>query len=346
MDPLTIAEDVALREYSTMRLGGTAAYAMAVSDRISLMRALDWARERGLPILMIGSGSNIVWKDEGFPGLLLVNRFSRREVFEEDTGDLYLTVGAGDNWDDTVAYSVSQGLTGIECLSFIPGTCGATPIQNVGAYGQEIADVLVTVEAFDMQSGEFVTLRASDCGFGYRTSRFKTTDRGRFFITAITMHLRRAEPKQPFYRALQKYLDDHAITTYTPQVLRDAVITIRSSKLPDPREVANNGSFFANPIVEEGDFVQIAAGYEDPPHWPTDDGRIKLSAAWLIETAGFKDHHDPATGMGTWPSQPLVLVNEHAKSTADLMKYRQAIVDKVKEKFGVTLQQEPELLPA
>lgn len=344
-DTLTIAENVSLRDYSTMRLGGTAAFATAISNRFELTEALAWAKQRDLPVLMIGGGSNIVWKDAGFAGLLLVNHFLRREVFEEDADNVYLTAGAGENWDDIVAHATSLGLSGIECLSFIPGTCGATPIQNVGAYGQEIAQTLVTIEAYDTQDEAYVTLRASDCGFGYRTSRFKTDDRGRFLITSVTLHLSRTVATPPFYKTLQKHFEDNGITSYTPQVIRDAVIAIRSGKLPDPRLVANNGSFFANPIIEEGSFVQVAADYEDPPHWPTSDGRIKLSAAWLIEQAGFKNYHDQATGMATWPSQSLVLVNEHASSTSDLLAFRQKIVDKVQQKFGVKLEQEPELLP-
>lgn len=341
-----IARDVPLSDYSTMRLGGRADYAVGVSSRLELTAALDWAKSQSLPALIIGSGSNIVWRDEGFKGLLIVNHIKRREIFEEDETNVYLTVGAGENWDEIVAYSTSLGLTGIECLSYIPGTCGATPVQNVGAYGQEIADTLVTVEAYDSQTGTFLNIRNADCGFGYRTSRFKTVDRGRFYITAITLHLTRDNPQPPFYKALQAYLDSHAVTQFTPQVVRDAVIGIRTAKLPDPRTVANNGSFFANPIIEEADFVQLSADYPDIPHWATDDGRVKLSAAWLIEQAGYKDRHDQTTGMATWPKQPLVLVNEHARTTADLINFRQALLDAVKKKFDVTLEQEPELLPA
>jgi UDP-N-acetylmuramate dehydrogenase len=346
MDKPVITQNIALKDYSTMRLGGTGAYATAVSNRPELTTAIGWAKQQGLPIIMIGSGSNIVWRDEGFPGLLIINRIMRRDVFEEDDHNVYLTVGAGENWDAIVAYSVELGLTGIEALSLIPGTCGATPVQNVGAYGQEIAQTLVTVEAYDMQTGDYLNLRSSDCGFGYRTSRFKTTDHGRYFITALTLHLTKGNPEPPFYGALQHYLAEHGITTFTPQVIRDAVIDIRSHKLPDPRTVANNGSFFANPIIDAGDLTQLQADHSDIPHWDTDDGRVKIPAAWLIEQCGFKDYHDAETGMATWPTQPLVLVNEKATSTADLLKFQTMITDAVREKFGLTLVQEPELLPA
>lgn len=328
-----------------MRLGGSAAYAVGVRSRLEVATACAWASSHNLPCLMVGSGSNIVWKDEGFDGLLLVNQIKRFEMLQEDDTNVYVNVGAGESWDDTVARCVDAGLTGIEALSYIPGTVGATPIQNVGAYGQEIANSLVSVEAYDTRTSSFLNIPVGECGLGYRTSRFKTVDRGRFFITGLTLHLMKGNPEPPFYASLQKFLDDNQITHYTPQIIRNAVIAIRTGRLPDPRKVANNGSFFANPIIEEALFVQLVANYEDIPHWPAGAGRVKLSAAWLLNEAGFQDFHDPETGMATWPKQSLVMVNEHATSTADLLKFKQKMVDAVKAKFDVTLEQEPELLP-
>lgn len=342
---LDIRTNVPLSEHSTMRLGGTAAYAVDITSRIQLERALTWAEERNLPTLMIGDGSNIIWRDEGFPGLLLVNKIKRFEEDQPDDTNYYITVGAGENWDEVVARTVAKGATGLEYLSLIPGTAGATPVQNVGAYGQEIANVLLSVEAYDRQTKTFIIIPPMECGFGYRTSRFKTTDRGRFFITAITLHLQIGNPQAPFYQALERYFTDNAITEYTPQVVRDAVIAIRQSKLPDPKIVANNGSFFANALIDEGTFAQLQADYPDVPHWPTADERIKIPTAWLLEQAGFKDFHDPATGMSTWPAQPLVLVNENATRTAQLIQFKQQIIDTVQQKFGITLEQEPEILP-
>jgi UDP-N-acetylmuramate dehydrogenase len=342
---MNILQNVPLSQHSTMRLGGTAAYAVDITSRMELREALAWAQERNLPVMMIGGGSNIIWKDEGFPGLLMINKIMRFEEQQEDAENYYVTVGSGEDWDKVVERTVQKGATGLEFLSLIPGTAGATPVQNVGAYGQEIANVLVSVEAYDSQTNSFVSIPSFECGFGYRTSRFKTTDRGRFFITALTFHLQIKNPQPPFYQALERYFGDHPASEYTPQVVRDAVIAIRSSKLPDPAQVANNGSFFANPIVDEGILVQIQANYPDVPHWPAADDKIKIPAAWLLETAGFKDVHDAETGMGTWPAQPLVLVNEHATSTAQLLQFRQKIIDTVRQKFDITLEQEPEILP-
>lgn len=329
-----------------MGLGGAAAYLLEIRNRMVVAEAFSWARSRSLPVLMIGGGSNIVWRDEGFPGLVLVNKIEGFETYDEDEANTYLTIGAGENWDKVVERSVQAGLTGIEALSLIPGTAGATPVQNVGAYGQEISETLVSIEAFDTQTGKMVTIPAADCGFGYRTSRFKSAEHGRFFITSLTLHLTKGNPLPPFYASVQAYFDKNNITGYSPKTLREAVVAIRSAKLPDPALVHNTGSFFANPVIEESLLRQMQEAYTSVPYWDTDHaGKVKISAAWLIDQAGLKDFHDQQTGMATWPTQPLVLVNEHARNTSDLLAFKQKIIDTVKEKFGVTLLQEPELLP-
>jgi UDP-N-acetylmuramate dehydrogenase len=339
-------QNVSLASYSTMGLGGVAAYVLEVTNRSAIAQAVAWAKQRQLPVLMVGGGSNIVWRDEGFPGLVLVNKIAGYEVQQEDETNFYLTIGGGENWDSVVARSVEAGLTGIEALSLIPGSAGATPVQNVGAYGQDISETLVSIEAYDTETDTFVTIPATDCAFGYRTSRFKTTDRHRFLITGLTLHLTRGNPMPPFYAAVQRYFDEHGVKSYTPTTLRDAVLAIRTAKLPDPAVVHNTGSFFANPIIDENILFQLRDSYPTIPSWDTDTpGKMKVPAAWLLDHAGLKDIHDQPTGMATWPSQPLVLVNEHAKSTADLLAFKQRIIDTVQQKFGITLEQEPELLP-
>lgn len=342
---MNIMQNVPLKDHSTMRLGGTAAYAVEVHDRHEVAEAVAWAEQRNVPVLMIGDGSNIIWRDEGFSGLLIINKINRFEEQQEDAENYYVTIGAGENWDSVVARVAAKGMTGIEGLSLIPGTAGATPVQNVGAYGQDISQTLVSLEAYDMQSKQVVNIPGMDCGFGYRTSRFKGTDRGRFLITAITLHLLHGNPQPPFYGALQSYFDEHSIKNITPQVMRDAVIAVRSSKLPDPSQVATNGSFFANPIVDEGVLAQIQADYGSVPHWPTEDGRIKIPAGWLMEQAGFKGVHDAETGMAVWPKHAQVLVNEHATTTKQLLTFKQRVIDAITQKFSITLEQEPELLP-
>lgn len=342
---MNISEMAGLAGYSTMALGGTAAYLTEVSSRQEVAEAWEWARQRGLPIIMIGGGSNIIWKDEGFDGLVIINKILGYEIYEENAANYYLTVGAGEPWDSVVERSVAAGLSGIEALSLIPGSAGGTPIQNVGAYGQEIADVLTTLEAYDTLNGEFTNIAAADCGFKYRDSRFKSADRGRYLITNLTLHLTKTDPQPPFYPSVQAYFDQKGVVEPRPSDLREAVIAIRSAKLPDPAIIRNAGSFFGNPIIAQEQFEVLKQRFSDLPHWPLSDGMIKLSAAWLIEQSGFKDYHDPETGMSTWPRQPLVLVNEKAASTADLLAFKQKIVNAVQQKFGIILIQEPEILP-
>jgi UDP-N-acetylmuramate dehydrogenase len=343
---MNIQKNVPLGDYSTMGLGGTASFLVEVRARMDVLEALSWAQTNHLSVIMIGDGSNIVWQDSGYPGLVIVNCIERFESFEEDEANTYVTIGSGEKWDSVVERCVAAGLSGIEALSLIPGTAGAVPIQNVGAYGQDISQTLVSIEAFDTQAKDFIILATADCNFGYRTSRFKTTDRGRFFITALTLHLTKSPPLPPFYPAVAGYLREHAIINPTSGQLREAVIAIRSAKLPDPKHIKNCGSFFANPIVSAGQVVQIQTDFDVViPKWPAEDNMVKLSAAWLIEQAGFKDFHDPETGMATWPTQPLVFINEHATSTSSLLTFKQKIIDAVQTKFAITLVQEPELLP-
>lgn len=342
---MDIIENVSLADYSTMGLGGTASYLTEVTDKAEIVEALNWAKEKRLPVIMIGGGSNTIWGDNGFNGLVMVNKLLRYEVFQEDGINFSLAIGAGEPWDNVVERSVIAGLTGIEALSLIPGSAGATPIQNVGAYGQEIADTLTALEAYDTLTGDFVTIESKDCGFSYRNSRFKSADRGRFFITTIGLRLTKSNPIPPFYPAVQSYFEQNGITEHTPATLRQAVIAIRTAKLPDPTLIHNTGSFFGNPIITKELFDALSMHFSPFPNWSMPDGTVKLSAAWLIEQTGFKDFHDPETGMATWPQQPLVLINEKARTTADLLAFKQKIVSAVQEKFGVTLIQEPEMLP-
>lgn len=342
---MDIRNNVSLKDHSTMRLGGTAAHLVTVSNLDDIQEAVAWAEERNLPVMMIGDGSNIVWRDEGFPGLILVCNIKGFEVQEVD-GATLVTIGAGENWDSVVGRVVELGLSGIEGLSLIPGTAGATPIQNVGAYGQEISQTLVSLEAYDTQTKQLVTIPNEECAFSYRKSRFNAEDRGRFLIISITLRLKHENPQPPYYRTVDLYFQENNIQgECTPQVMRDAVIAIRRSKLPDPAEVANNGSFFGNPVVDNATYERLHAEYDDLPYRDMGDGTYKLSAAWMIEKVGLKGFHDNETGMATWPKQPLVFVNEKADSTEQLIQFRQKVAGAVQDQFGVTLKQEPELLP-
>ncbi|HET9850187.1 MAG TPA: UDP-N-acetylmuramate dehydrogenase [Candidatus Saccharimonadales bacterium] len=342
---MNILENVSLAEHSTMRLGGPARYFATANSEEELVELTSWAQQNSVKFLVVGGGSNIIWRDEGYDGLVIVIKIKGRQVLAEDEQSVTVRLGAGEVWDEAVAWSVDQNLSGIEFLSAIPGSAGAGPVQNIGAYGAEIADSLVEVAVYDKEAKAFGSIAAANCGFGYRTSRFKTTDKGRFFITSLVLRLKKENPKPPFYESLQNYLTSQTITEYTPKTIRQAVIAIRAIKLPDPSVVNNNGSFFTNPIIDQPAFDSLKQKFPDIKGWPAGEDRIKVSAGWLVEQAGFKGYHDGETGMATWDQSALVMINERAKSTADLLKFKQKIVDKVQEMFGITLEQEPELLP-
>lgn len=341
-----LKERVPLKDHSTMRLGGDARYLCEIHDGHDIPAFIDWADEHGLPVIMIGSGSNIVWRDDGFPGVVMVNRISGFDV--RDRGEhRRVTVGAGENWDGVVERSVAGGLSGIEQLSLIPGTAGATPIQNVGAYGREIADVLVCVRAYDRVARTMVVLPRSDCGLSYRSSRFKGSDKGRFFITSITLSLEERRPDPPFYAALDSQLRRMRIPVadVTAEIVRDAVIAIRREKLPDPAEHPNCGSFFHNPIVPMTLLEAIRETHPGVRYWRVGDDEAKVSAGWLLEQLGLRGYHDPDTGIHVWDDQALVFVNERATRTAQLLAFRDAVRRSVEDEFGIDLVQEPEVLP-
>ena len=342
---MNIFQKVSLKDYSTMRLGGIAQYLVDVNSKDELLEAVKWAKLEKLSMLIIGEGTNIIWKDSGFDGLIIVNKIMGFEAFTEDQNNLLVTVGAGENWDFLVKRIVDMGYSGIESLSLIPGTVGSAPIQNIGAYGNEISNSLVSIEALDITTNEFVNISNEECSFEYRSSKFKSSFKGRYFIVAVTLKVDKNKPEAPFYAAIQKHIDENKITKITPRVLREIVTNIRQSKLPDPKIVPNCGSFFTNPIIDKELFKNIQKDSPDLVYWEVADGKYKLAAGWLIERVGYKGINDPETGMSTWPTQALIFVNSSATSTNDLLKFKDKIVKEVKLKFNVSLNQEPELLP-
>ncbi len=341
---MELSQDISLKDYSTMHLGGNADYFIIASSAEHLIEIVNWAQQNHIQTLMVGEGSNILWRDEGFRGLVIQNKIKGLQI--EDQADYaILKSGSGEIWDDVVEKSTELNLSGIECLSLIPGTSGATPVQNVGAYGQDIGSVLYELDAYDLKNKKVVTLSPEDCQFGYRQSIFKT-EPNRFYIMSISLKLSKQQLHPPFYKTLSDYLETEAVNDYSPQSLRDAVIAIRTKKLPNPKDYYNLGSFFGNPIINNDQVNKIRNNTKiNPPVWKIDNQKSKISAAWLIEQAGFKNYHDQNTGMATWKNQPLVLVNELARSTQDVLTFKEQICQKVFDMFEVQLQMEPQLLP-
>lgn len=338
---MQVQTNAQLKDYSTMRLGDTAEALVTIATKAELAEAINWCETNNKPHLVLGGGSNIIFSD-GYPGLVIINRIPGFEVIDDDETNTIIRVGAGEPWDSVVERTVDMNLSDIEKLSAIPGTTGATPVQNVGAYGSEIADTLVELEAYDTNTHQFVTLSKADCNFSYRNSIFKSPIDRHYIITNITLKLSKTNPQPPFYASLQSYLDKNNITEYTPHTIRQAVLAIRAQKLPDPQVIANTGSFFKNPIVDKDALGHIKQSHPDVPFYDMPSGQVKLLAGWLIDQAGLKGYS--SHGMKIYDQNALVFVNESAQSYADLAAFKQEVVDKVQQAFGVTLEQEPELI--
>lgn len=336
---MDIHTDIPLKNYITMKVGGNARFMTDIHTVDDIPSLITRAKEQNLPIFILGGGSNTLVRDEGFGGLVLRNRIMGFAVVAETPSDATIKIGAGEIWDDVVKRAVDMGLSGIECLSAIPGTAGAAPVQNIGAYGQEVAETLVSLEAYDMKTQTFATLTNEECHFAYRSSIFREQDTGRYVITSITLRLYKSAPQPPFYKAVQDYLDANAVTLYTVESLRQAVVAIRTEKLPDPSLRPNAGSFFKNAIVEDWQLEDIRRDYPDAPIFDMGDGTFKLSSGWLIEQVGLKG--ELLHGMRVHDKNALVLINESATSYTDLAQARDEIAGAVRDKFRVQIVQEP-----
>lgn len=322
-----------------MKLGGNARFMMNINSADDIDGIVGQAIEHNLPIFVLGGGSNTIVHDEGFAGIVIRNRIPGYEVIEDTSSYSVIRVGAGEDWDSVVKRTVEANLTGIEALSAIPGTAGAAPVQNIGAYGQEVADVLTTIEAYDMSSRAIVTLSPADCNFSYRSSIFRESAAGQYVITHITMRLEKASPTPPFYKALEDYFTAHDITFFTAQTVRDAVMSIRFEKLPDPKERPNSGSFFKNAVIEDWQYQELLQAYPDMPSYPMPDNHHKIPTGWLIEQTGLKGAL--LHGMRVHDKNTLVLINESATSYADLAAARDEIHGKVRDTFRISIEQEP-----
>ncbi len=333
---MKIRENVPISELTTMRLGGAARYVIEVESEDEVAKAWAFAAEKELPVYVLGCGSNIIGRDGGFNGVILVNKIMGMGIaVPEANGMIDLYANSGELLDDFVTYGTQMGFSGMEALSAIPGTVGAAPVQNVGAYGQDIAQTLVSVRAYDNSLKKIVELPASDLDLSYRHSIFNSGDGvGRYFITQITVRLTRKELKPPFYTSLQKYIEDNQVTDFSPESIRKAVRAVREAKLPDPVEIASAGSFFKNVYLKTPEEIADAEK-RGIPVW---DGG-KIPSGWLIEHAGLKGQ--VFHGMRVSDKASLVLINEDAKNYADLAAARKEIIEIVREKFGFTLEQEP-----
>jgi UDP-N-acetylmuramate dehydrogenase len=343
---ITARESVPLAPHSTMGVGGPARWYLEARDEATVVAAVGWAEQRQLPLRVLGGGSNLVVADTGVDGLVL--RIALRGISTRESGqEIELTAAAGEPWDAVVRLAVDKGWAGLECLSGIPGLVGATPIQNVGAYGQEVSDTVVAVRALDRTTRTIVSLAAAACGFGYRDSAFKSRTPDRFVVLAVTYRLRPGGAPSVRYAELARQLAARGIEDPTLAAVRESVLAVRRAKsmVLDPEDPNRRscGSFFVNPVVPAAEAARIQAVAGDPamPRWPEPDGqRVKLAAAWLVERSGFaRGHADGSAGIST--NHTLAIVAREGARAADVVRVARRVRDGVLARFGVRLHPEP-----
>lgn len=337
-----------LAPLTTLRVGGPARFFVEAFSASDISPAVDFARSHRLPLFVLGGGSNLVVSDAGFPGLVLKVAIPGISHVEE-RGQTLFNAGAGVDWDSFVAATIANNCAGAECLSGIPGTVGGTPVQNVGAYGQEVAETIVAVEAFDLTKGQSRTFSNVECGFSYRTSIFNTTERGRYVIIGVTYSLQPGGSPKLAYADLKKHFGGNESPTVTQ--VRDAVLQIRRSKgmvlAEDDPDSRSAGSFFKNPVLNEDQFLDLqqradARGLR-VPNYPALSSQRKVSAAWLVEQAGFSKGY--ALGAAAISGKhSLAITNRGGASAADIIALKDAVQRGVAERFGIELKPEPVFL--
>ncbi|SDC26348.1 UDP-N-acetylmuramate dehydrogenase [Cupriavidus sp. YR651] len=335
-----------LRRHNTFGFDVRARLAAHIRSESDLVAALADPRASTLPVVVLGGGSNVVLTGD-LDALVLLMEIPGYEVTEtlaDDATDKHaswrVTVGAGENWHALVGRTIADGLPGLENLALIPGTAGAAPIQNIGAYGVELRERFAGLRAYDRQTGDFVTLDLEQCAFGYRDSLFKRAGRDRYIITAVTLRLPKAWQPVLNYGELARELE--GVDSPGASQIRDAVIAVRSRKLPDPAQVGNAGSFFKNPVVDAATRDALLAAHPTLVSYPQPDGGYKLAAGWLIDQCGFKGLDDGPVGV--YGKQALVLVHHGGGTGATLLKLADRIADTVQARFGVRIEPEPVIL--
>ena len=332
-------EQVSLKPYNTFGIDVKARYFSQARNDLHVRQALSQAQRLALPVLVIGGGSNLLLTRD-IDALVLHMASQGRRVLSDDGEHVVVEAEAGEPWHPIVQWTLAQGFCGLENLSLIPGTVGAAPMQNVGAYGVEIKDVFVGLTALDRETGELRDFALADCAFGYRDSVFKRNP-GRWLILRVRFALSRTLHAHLDYGPVRQRLAEQGVTEPTAQAISDAICSIRREKLPDPAELGNAGSFFKNPVVSAECVARIRAQYPGVVAYPQADGQVKLAAGWLIEQAGWKGYREGDAGVHRL--QSLVLVNHGQASGAQMHALARRIQADILERFGVELEMEPNL---
>jgi UDP-N-acetylmuramate dehydrogenase len=334
---------VPLAPQTTLGIGGPAEWFVRATSAEQVVAAVRWCRDRNIPLFVLGGGSNLVIADDGVKALVLQVAIEGADFLRRHT-DILVRVGAGEPWDGLVASAVRHGLAGLECLSGIPGSTGGTPVQNVGAYGQEVSDTITEVEVFDTVAMRMSTLTTAECRFGYRTSRFKQDDAGRFVVCEVQFALRQGSPTITYPDVIE-YVQRGRISSPTIDDVRQAVLSIRRGKGmvidetdPDTRSV---GSFFVNPVVTTAVHAGIEAAWKGSvPGFRMPHARIKLPAAWLIEQSGFPRGYQSGP-VGLSSKHPLAVINRGGATARDVLRLAVQIKTRVADRFGIALVPEP-----
>ena len=336
-ETLQLREHVELAEHTTFGIKAQARWFAEVQSVDALRAALNWARERNLELLVLGGGSNMLLHGD-VHALVLHIQMRGVEVLSDDGRKVQVSVGAGEEWHAFVLHALEQGWGGLENLSLIPGSVGASPMQNIGAYGVEIQDHFAWLDAVRISDGALKRFTKEECGFGYRESIFKREERGKWVLVRVAFDLDRESPLRMGYGAIEQELAHIPVDERTHRDVSDAVVRIRQSKLPDPQKIGNAGSFFKNPTVPEEVAERLLQDSPDMPHYPQPNGQVKLAAGWLIEQAGWKGHN--RTTHGVHDRQALVLVHFGGATGKELWALAEDIMTSVHRKFGVQLEPE------
>jgi UDP-N-acetylmuramate dehydrogenase len=332
---MQIEHQVSLRSFNTFGMDATASHLVRCASVDSVLELMDTPIAEKL--LVLGGGSNILFT-RNVEGVVLKNEIRGIEVIDSDDEFVRVRAGAGENWHALVCFCVEKGYGGMENLSLIPGNAGASPIQNIGAYGVELKDIFDSLEAVHIGDKSLHTFHAADCGFGYRESVFKSRYRNQFIITSVTFRLRKKPVFHIEYGPIRQELERMAVKELSIKAIARAVINIRSSKLPDPSVIGNAGSFFKNPVVDQQQFGQISSAFPDVVSFPAPDEKFKLAAAWLIEQCGWRGYR--RGDAGCHDKQALVLVNYGRARGSEIRDLANEIIASVFRKFGVQLETE------
>lgn len=336
-----VETDVDLQPYNTLNISAKAKYFAKVKSESQLKEILMHPGSSDLQIIILGGGSNILFVDD-YDGLVLHIEIMGREVIKETDEHVWLKIGAGENWHDIVRYCVEKGWGGIENLSLIPGTVGAAPIQNIGAYGVELEEVFEWLEAVDIEGRATRKYEKEHCEFGYRDSIFKGELKGIVIVTNVVLRLSKNPELNTSYGAIQDKLEEKGISNPTIRDISDIVIEIRNSKLPKPETLGNAGSFFKNPVVKEQVYERIHQDYSDMPAYPMNENKFKIPAGWLIEETGWKGKVVGNTG--TYEQQALVIVNHGGATGEEILQLSKEIRASVKDQFGIELVPEVNII--